>query len=174
MARRPPPEGTDCLATANGVLFDTNMLVLLLVGLTAPALIPACGRTKAFEPQHFLVLKSLLSHLRPTAKRIVTPHVAAETWNLLENSLKNPNDLDRVAATYRRYLVDAQESSVSAEELAHHGHFRRLGLTDTGILRLARKKVVVVTADVDLAVALNEKLCAVVNFTNFQFQAEAP
>lgn len=169
MPRGDPPMGLECLRTARGVLFDTNMLLLFIVGNASPELLPRCGRTKALEAEDFQLLVGPMAQVPETATLAFTPHVAAETWNLLENSVPSEPDLDRIAEFYASYVTSSKEGRPEARHLVRHSKFRRLGLTDTGVLRLARKKTVVVTADVDLTVALNEAKCPVLNFTHYQF-----
>jgi hypothetical protein len=157
------------LTDARGFLFDTNVLLLFVVGMTDPQLVSRCGRTKAFGRDDVKKLGGLLSQC-PKPRLVFTPHVVAETWNLLENSLRGcVRDLDRIAVTFKAYVSNGKESWLEAKDVVEDNRFRRLGVTDTCLLKLARKKVVVITADAELAVALGQAKRPVINFTHYQF-----
>ena len=62
-----------------GILIDTNLLVLLVTGMFRRQRISKFSRTRKYTPEDFDWLLALVSLF---ARRIVTPHIVAETDNL--------------------------------------------------------------------------------------------
>ena len=62
------------------IILDSNLLVLLIVGLTDPKLIYKHKRTKSYEKEDFELLVNILSNYDQV---VVTPHILTETSNLV-------------------------------------------------------------------------------------------
>ena len=65
------------------IILDTNLLLLLVVGLTDPALIGKHKRTRSFEVTDYDLLVNVLSGYNEI---VVTPHILTETSNLLSQT----------------------------------------------------------------------------------------
>lgn len=65
---------------ANGLLIDTNLLLLYIVGAYDPGQIEGFSRTEQFDPDDFAVLYSFVQRFDLV---VTTPHVLTETSNLL-------------------------------------------------------------------------------------------
>ena len=86
------------------LIIDTNLLVLLVVGLTRLSLIERHKRTKQYVAADFELLVRCISN---SSRIVVTPHTLAETSNLAGN-------IDGVArrevmSTLARIVQDAEE-----------------------------------------------------------------
>lgn len=131
------------------LLLDTNLLVLLVVGLTDRGLILKHKRTRTFEPADYDLLLEMLTGFDTV---VVTPHVLAEASNLLAQ-IGEPA-LTALRTTFAA-LVEAQEEVyVVAKTSVRQPTFLRLGLTDTAILELtagpAEGRLALLTTDVGL------------------------
>lgn len=65
----------------SGVLLDTNLLLLYLIGSFDLTLIKSFKRTAMYTEQEFQWLDEFT---RKFSKIVVTPQILAETWNFLE------------------------------------------------------------------------------------------
>ena len=147
---------------SRGVLLDTNMLLLLTVGLYDPAYVERFKRTKMYtvDDCHWL-----LAFTRPFQRLITTPHILAELSNLA---------IDRQAGDWAPYLPHMLETLRQAKELyvekdivLQREYFPRIGLTDAVIVELARQKqYLVVTDDFPLAGYLQSNNCEVINLNH--------
>lgn len=147
-----------------GVLLDTNVLLLLLVGRTDPDLINRCGRVRGYSADDYETLCELLRSARSLA---VTPHILAETWNLGENAL-NGKHRDGFRDAFLEYVKVSREAWVNAAMLVAQRYFYSLGITDSAIVRIKRRRPVVVTDDGPLARQLETLRLPVVNFTHLR------
>ena len=127
------------------LLLDTNLLVLLVVGLTDRGLILKHKRTRTFEPADYDLLLEILASFDTV---VVTPHILAEASNLLAQT--GEPALSALRTTFAA-LVEAQEERyVAARDSVRQPAFLRLGLTDTAILGLAGDDLALLTTDVGL------------------------
>lgn len=146
------------------ILLDTNLLILLLIGSFSRRLIATFQRTRAFSERDFDKLLELL----PTHGRLVaTPHVLAETSNLMRGL--DGDTLAGVRGRLRVLVGELHEMHVPARTAVANVLFARLGLTDAGISVLAADRdVVVVTADLDLYLGLEHAGLQVINFNHYR------
>jgi hypothetical protein len=119
----------------NGVLLDTNLLLLYLVGLSRSGNIGFHKRLSMFEQRHFCFLLDLVS---PYKNIVVTPHCLAEVWNLIGEQ-SNSFDLDRARLIEfaRRFVSEAVEVYQPAKQLVGRDEIRWLGLADVSQLSAA-------------------------------------
>jgi len=146
-----------------GVLLDTNLLLLLLAGTVDRELIGNWKRTQIYDQDDFDLLSDLLELHRGL---VMTPHIATEVSNLA-TSLAKP-DHDRFFRLFAGYLHECEERLVAVREVAVVDVFARLGLTDTAIVRFKRRRPLVVTDDLPLALHLERQRFPVVNFNHLR------
>ena len=72
-------------ANSKGVLIDTNLFVLFVVGSVNPRRIPPFKRTQAYSPGDYAILIELLNRI---PKWYAVPHLLAEVSKLTD--LKGP------------------------------------------------------------------------------------
>ena len=142
------------------VFIDSNLLTLLVVGKVDRGKIAQHRRTRAFSKEHYDRLLAMIG----TARIFVTPHILAETSNLLATK---PIDA-RLLRGLRALIGKSEEITVLGKTAACHKHFPSLGLTDACLLQLISKKRPLLTVDSALcAIALAEGELRAFNFHHF-------
>lgn len=127
---------------AAGVLVDTNLLLLYLVGVFDSASIPKFKRTATFTRDDHKVLTNFLLQFRAL---VTTPNILTEVSDLAE---KLPNDFH---ARFAYEIGLMEEHCVESRPIAESEHFGRFGLADLVIVGLARGRYLVLTEDKRLA-----------------------
>jgi hypothetical protein len=130
------------------VLLDTNLLVLLVVGLTSIEYISIHKKLTSFSEQDFEILETLLSE---ASEIIVTPNTLSEASNLLAY-IGDPAKT-KIMQTFRTIIQRTQEIHVDSSRAAGRPEFLRLGLTDSVALDATLEHAIVVTSDLDLYLA---------------------
>lgn len=123
-------------------------MVVLTVGMVDRRLVGQHRRTRTFTPESF---DFLLDMVLGAEQIVVTPHVLAETSNLL-----GQDDDPRCRALrekLREMIGIYPERHVAALELSRHEHYLRLGIADCGILSVVGDDAVLVTDDLPLYLA---------------------
>jgi len=141
---------------------DTNLLLLWLVIETDQALLRTYKRVSTFEESD---ARLLASELQPFETVVTTPHVLAETTNLLDHA-----PLYRRSAlfdTLRRFIDGHQEWYEEARTLCRLESFMNLGLADTALLSVSRRATVI-TVDWRLAGKIELQGGRVVNFNHLR------
>ena len=128
-----------------GILVDTNILLLYFVGSFRRDLITQFKRTKKFTEKDFDTLRAVLA---PFKKIVTTPHILAEVSNLSSQFSENLQGkyFDWFAAVIERVFDEEYVPSVTAMQ-----GYRRLGLTDAGIIHLAQGRYLVLSDDFPLS-----------------------
>lgn len=146
----------------HGVLLDTNLFLLYLVGLTGEHNIKRSPRVSSFEPTDFRILKALLKQFR---KVWTTPHILTEVSNLAKLDGGRRDFLRRhLSALIPRFAENLAESKVLAKE----PEFPFVGLADVGILNAAQAPMLVLTDDLDLTRHLANRQIDVLNFNHLR------
>ncbi|MBI4121869.1 MAG: hypothetical protein HY461_00905 [Parcubacteria group bacterium] len=144
------------------LLVDTNILVLLFVGLYNPALIKDCDTTNRYSKEDFELLKQIL---RCFKKCIITPHVVAELSNLSKKSFKGERLCHYVHVVVEQ-LKSFEEQHLDLSSLLGSDIqlICQLGFTDVGIYELSQRlNVPVITDDMPMC-ARFERSIPMINF----------
>ncbi len=134
------------------VVLDTNLLVLLIVGLASPDYILKHKRLERdFTPDDFEVLGLKIAEFSDI---VTLPHILAETSSLLRQH-GNP-ELRHIMSTFRTFIERTVEIPASSLNGARGEEFESLGLTDAVImqfcgLEIDGTKPTLVTTDTRLA-----------------------
>lgn len=147
-----------------GVLVDTNLLILYVVGITEPSFIEKFNRTNRYTVADFAVLADFIDQFR---RRLTTPHILTEVSNFvgqLPVHLK-VRGFDRLAAVAQVYL---EEHFVPAMLVTNTLAFRAYGLTDVGIGELARGQFLILTDDLPLVSFFQGRGLDVLNFNHLR------
>src|SRR5438552_1273877 len=142
-----------------GVVLDTNILLLCIVGQAAPELLTRLKRTAQFDIADLTLLQNLLTLISTV---VITPGILTESCNLLDSANRQYNH--RFFAAIRTLLLTMREDFVPAKQLSQSPYFLRLGLADTSVTHLAKNGHLVLTDDVTLKVALEAESLPVMNF----------
>lgn len=152
-------------APRKGALFDTNLLVLFLVGAVNRQRIPKFKRTQSFTTEDFDLLTRLIAWF---GKLIATPHVLSQASDLTDLRDK---ELAEVRRKFKLIVDQAEESYDESRALVADPIFERLGLADAAIATVCSRGVLVVTADLDLYTAVQSRGADALNFNHVRHLA---
>ena len=146
---------------AKGVLVDANLLVLLLVGRVNRRRIPAFKRTQNFTIEDSELLEHLVAWF---GKLFATPHVLSQVSDLADLSGK---DLREIRQLFKLVVEEQIEETYDpSRALVADSLFERLGLTDAAIATVCSRGILVLTADVELQLALQHRGADALNFNH--------
>lgn len=148
---------------SKGLLLDSNLLLVYLIGLWNPQQIQRFKRTAAFSIEDFELLVRLV---RFFDKVVTTPNILTEV-----NSLSNQLSEDFKPTYYSRFseqITLLNECYVPSQNVASMNTFARFGLTDCGIEELTRNNYLVLTDDLRLSVHLQTTGIDALNFNHLR------
>ena len=146
-----------------GILIDTNILLLWLVGSTNKARITQFNRTQNFVPEDYELLVEIFHTFR---KILVTPNILTEVSNLI-NQLGEP-ERSKCFSVFARDIVQLDEIYIDSHTIAATDKFPKFGLTDCGIVNVAKESYLVLTDDLKLASYLQNIGIDALNFNNIR------
>jgi hypothetical protein len=148
----------------SGLLVDTNVLLLFMVGKCNVDRIGTFKNTQRYVPEDFYTASLIIESFD---RLISTPHVLTEVSNL-SNQLREParSELLQVVATEVGMFCD--ERYVSSRDAMQSPAFLRLGLTDIGIATLSTQGVAVLTDDFPLYQHLIALDTPAINFSHLR------
>lgn len=148
---------------AKPVLVDTNLAILLTVGLAGKELIARHKNLRVYDERDFGILVAVLAE---ASEILFTPHTLTETSNLMRQ-IGEP-----VRATLSRSLANligaTQERFVTGVTATRRSEYERLGLTDSALLSLAETGAVLLTDDLHLYLAAASAGYGAVNFSHLR------
>lgn len=149
-----------------GVLIDTNILLLLLVGSVNQERITKFNRTQQFIPEDYELLLEFIARFQ---KLVTTPNILTEV-NSLANQLGEPerSQCFAIFAQFVKNVALLDEYYVKSLDAVNTEKFIKFGLTDSGILTLSKGKYLVITDDFKLASYLQSVEVDVINFNNIR------
>ena len=149
-----------------GILIDTNILLLFLVGSVNLERITRFNRTEQFIPEDYELLLKLIAKFQ---KIITTPNILTEV-NSLANQLGEPerSQCFVIFAQFAQNATRLNEHYIKSLDAVTVDRFVKFGLTDCGILTLARDKHLVLTDNLKLANYLQSVGLDVINFNNIR------
>jgi len=147
-------------ARINGILIDSNLLVLLIVGAVNRERIARFKRTSKYTSSDYDLLLGLLSDFPLWC---TVPHVLTEVSNLTD--LYGP-ELVSARRLLQQQITVLEEIPVTSSDACGVECYERLGLTDAGIELVAQhRQYSVLTDDFNLYVALQQTGASVGHFT---------
>jgi len=145
-----------------GLLVDTNLFLLYLVGKANPDRISNFKRTSRYTIEDFELLDRIMAQFKTL---ITTPHVLTELSNL--GDLQGEERLG-----FRSWFVQTIEQATEYRDesrlVVKDPSFDRLGLTDAAIAALGRHSYLFLTDDLDLYVTLLKRGVDAINFSYLQ------
>lgn len=149
------------------VLIDTNLAILLCVGLSGPENIGKHKRLSEFDRQDFDLLSDLLSS---ATGLVFSPYVLSETSNLLRQ-IANPlrHQLSEILKTL---ILSGSETQIQCTRIVEDSLYLRFGMTDAAILAVleARPEMLLLTVDLDLYLAAASRGHSTINFSHIRDQ----
>jgi hypothetical protein len=148
------------------VLLDTNLLLLLAVGRVDPALIARHKNLQGYAQDDFDLL---VQQLMRATRLLVTPHILAETSNLLAQ-IGEPIR-SRLMSEFQALIANfdvIEEIHIPSATAAARKEFVRLGLTDSALLVEQDIACTILTADAKLHVTALHSGRDCVNFNHLR------
>jgi hypothetical protein len=143
------------------IALDANLLVLLVVGLTERNYISVHKRLKAYSVADFELLSALIS---ASAGVAVTPNSLSEASNLLRQ-ISEPAKR-QIAIKFRELIKRTDEIYVTSADASSRTEFLRIGLSDSALLEVSKKNIVVLSVDLDLCTAALAAGYEAINFNH--------
>jgi len=143
------------------VLLDTNLFLLLIVGLYNKDLIGKHKRTKNFITEDFDLLVEAIDGYEILW---VTSHCLAEVSKLLKQT--HDDQAKELMAFFSTFIAKAKESHIPKEVIFRNDVLVRLGVADTGIVIKSKRVSCVFTVDFDLYNEISREGNKVVNFNH--------
>lgn len=151
--------------SGKGVLLDSNLLLLYFVGRYDPERIGTFKRTysQGFTVDDFELLCRLLDCFGTV---VTTPNILTEVSNLSNQLHNDEKDSYYVVFANRADLL--AERYTESKKICILEHFKRYGLTDSGIISCAKGNYLVVTDDASLVGCLENLGIDVINFSHLK------
>ncbi len=125
---------------SRGILLDSNLLLLYLIGMTSPHLVGngRYSKLSAFKQEQVAILRLLMARFR---RVVTTAHVLTETSNLV-NDL-NEGEKQAVFGSFASTLEVIDEQNISSYQAAKRSEFPYLGLIDSVLAQLSKEFLIV-------------------------------
>jgi hypothetical protein len=148
---------------ARSLLIDTNLLVVLVVGLTDEIQVGSHKRTKAYTREDFLLIREMLDNYQ---ELWITAQTVAECSNLLRQT--NDNFSANLMETLSNIVSHANESNMTSTVIFSEPCTLRLGITDGGIAKKSKRVTALLTADLDLYLEVDKASGNAINFNHIR------
>lgn len=148
---------------STSVLVDSNLLFVLVVGCTSRDHVGRARRTEQYSVEDFDLLQMTLAEFDEV---LVTPHVLAETSNLLGYLAEPLRSAARVI--FAAILPPWEERFTRGTELTGTSVYVRLGLTDSALFSTASASITLLTDDLPLFIAAGKAGRSTINFTHLR------
>lgn len=146
-----------------GLLVDTNILLLYCVGTCDPRLITTFKRTQQFTLEDFDLLRRLFNWFGTI---VTTPNILTEVHNLAGQL---PTDQVRMwRRQFRNRISNLSEEYLSSVQTSESPQYLNCGLTDAGVIEISRGRLLALTDDLKLFVALQSEGVDAVNFNHLR------
>lgn len=152
---------------ARGILLDTNVLLLLLFAVYQPNMIGR-KRLEKYSADDGALLRQYVGRF---GRILTTPHVLAETSNLVRQIVKGRLRTELFAKLHPPFclgLPNSFEQCAVAGQNIDGELFGRLGLTDSSLAALVQTEQLLLTDDLDLYVAAISNGGNAINFTHMR------
>lgn len=143
------------------ILLDTQLIVLLVVGLTSRTIIAKHKNLTAFSEDDFDLL---LLHLGNEPRIVLLPNTVSEAASLLRQH-RNP-ERSAILATFKQLIDRNHELYVTSRKAASRLEYGRLGVTDSAIIACCTNGLRLLTSDLDLFVAAQGAGIDAMNFNH--------
>lgn len=146
-----------------GLIIDTNLFLLLVIGTANQSRIESFKRTSRYLIEDYKILSGIVSNFNIL---ITTPNILTEVSNLL-------NHLDqREKLLYYQYfdtfIRKMNENFIKSNKVSSNNLFSKFGLTDLSIFEVSKGSYLVLTDDLELYHYLSNKKVDVINFNHLR------
>jgi|SRR5579883_1996484 hypothetical protein len=147
---------------AKSVVLDANLMVLYLIGRVNRRRIPGFKRTQNHTIEDFRLLERLLDWF---GGLVSTPHVFSQATDLAK---PYGHELRLVRSELKALTGSTRELYQNSQVLAHHPVFEQLGLADSALAAEADRGALILTADINLQVAIERRGKDALNFNHLR------
>jgi len=145
-----------------GIIVDANLLLILYVGFVKRELIGKNKKTTNYTPIDFDLLSNFVSKF---TIRVTTPNILTEVSNLA-NSLKGDYKLSFADIFVNDFKI-LDEKYIKSSDVDRE-KFHTFGLTDLGIINLAKDKYLLLTDDFALCTYAQSQGVDTFNFNHIR------
>jgi hypothetical protein len=146
---------------SKGIIIDTNLLLLLIVGQYDKNFIPQHRRLEKYEIIDFEWLINFIKHFK---KIIITPHILTELSNL-SFTMSEPKLSDYIKR-FVFILKSFTEENLSLSNILSLDLLPELGVTDSAFIDIAKNKnYLVITDDLNAYVNMEKQKIDAINYT---------
>lgn len=149
----------------NGLLIDSNLFLLFLIGSVNDRRIERFGRTQKYDVVAFKLLRKFIAEFENV---VTTPHVLTEISNLA--TLKQP-ELRAFRTQLATVVQRTQEIHEDTATVVADPAFQKFGITDAAIRRVAARPLLVLTDDFLLYHYLSTAGVDAINFNHIRLYA---
>jgi hypothetical protein len=146
----------------SGLVVDTNLLLLFLIGRTNKNRILSFKRTQAYVPEDFDLLDRFMAQFKIL---ITTPHVLTEVSNL--GKLQG-QEQEAFRSQFTLMIEESREHYDESRLVVKQDCFGSLGLTDAAITSLASRGLLFLTDDLQLYLTLVKHGADAINFNHLR------
>lgn len=147
----------------NGLLIDTNLLLLFFIGLFDTQKLSSFKCVQKFTVDDYLLLVEFSNRFE---RIVTTPNILTEVSNL--SGQVNGKLKQNYFATFATKIDLLDECYVQSTEVGRAPEFVQFGITDVGIQQLANKTYLVLTDDFRLSQYLQSQSIDTINFAHLQ------
>ncbi len=126
----------------NGIVVDSNLLLLFCIGNFDREYISSFKRTQKYAVEDF---DTLIAFLAPFKKMVTTPNVLTEVSNLA-NALSGKHRMS-FAESFSDLIKKADEEYLISEQVQKSTEFHDFGLCDAVLLEQSKEKYLLLTDD---------------------------
>ncbi len=145
-----------------GILLDTELLLLLCVGIYKTQLVEKIKITNKYSVDDFNTVANIVAQFSPL---YVSPQVLAEFSN--HSDRLGNNVMREFYSSIGKILKDQLEVHIPKDVIIDENYLPVLGFTDVSMMKICEEKgCVLFTADLQLAGICNSKRINVVNFNH--------
>ena len=150
------------LRASKGLLVDTNLLVVLVIGALNPDQVSRHKRTSNYLASDYQLLQSFVDQFKVV---VTTPNILTEASNLLEGYAYRGQQafviLERIAQFTHEVFYDSVPTMSTYPK-----SYLKFGLSDAVIHRIAEDNYAVLTDDLNFCAYLQGLGLVAVNFNN--------
>ncbi len=147
---------------ASGVVIDTNLMLLLVIGTHDAERIPTFKRTIKYSKSDYTLVLDLISRF---ARRVTTPNILTEVDNLSRQTTEDEHA--SISVSMSRILDSLVEIYMPSETVVGTPIHARVGLSDAHIITLADQHLVL-TDDFPLSNRLESAGRDVINLNHLR------
>ena len=149
----------------SGLIIDTNLMILYLVGKYNPDQIKSFKRTQKYTLDDFKLLKQLIKFFKTL---LTTPNILTEVSNL--TSSLNEQTKGKFFISFKTLIGSLKEEYINSIIASEGKIFSDFGLSDAAIYELANENYLVLTDDLPLYHLLSGIGVSVISFNHIRSQ----